>query len=266
MPHPKRFGWIPLLLAATLTVHAEIPTPTDLTHTIERSRVLSMRIIKAHALLGLNSRFKNPDKELEESYQALNNNLIDIHTFLQKNPSGTNDQLLMLIEKAQQNFAMLKDKDLLHDIDPKRAIDFFKALEKSRVQINKAAEILTKETAKRDPVFYTTRLSTIAQKMAAVYLYKTWGIALPKLDEHFAMMTRKSGKSIKALNQFAQQASGDISAEQKKEIEQSIQAMKDQLTFFIMARKFKHFIPSLLYNKANTIEDENDKIEGILVR
>jgi len=137
-------------------------------------------------------------------------------------------------------------------------------LEKSRVNINKVAEILTREKSERDPMFYTTRISTIGQKMAAVYLYKIWGIALPKLNEHFEMMIRKSKKSIMLLSTYIQKSGNILSPEQKDEAQKSIATMQYHLKFFIMARNMKQFVPSLLYNKANMIEQETKKIEKLL--
>ena len=180
--------------------------------------------------------------------------------YLSKHPKEVDPAIPPLIQKAQEFFAKLQKGDLLHATDAKHAIPFFLALEKSRVQINKVAEILTKDAAQRDYVFFTTRISTIAQKMGAVYLYKVWGIALPDLDKHFAMMTKKSTKSIAALKQFAQKLQGQA----KQDVLGNIKKMQEQLQFFIMSRRFKSFIPTLLYDKSNKIEQENIKIEKTL--
>jgi len=252
-----------LLISLSTYIKAEINTHMELIHVVERSRVLSMRIIKAHGLISIHNRFRNPSEELERSYTALKTNLIEMQSYLQSHASEVDPQLIPLIQNAQKHFAKLEKEDLLHNLQAERAIDFFLALEKCRVQINKAAEILTKDNSKRDPIFFTTRISTIAQKMGAVYLYKTWGIELPKLDKHFAVMTRKSKKSIAALNKYTQRLGSKLSPEEKEEAKKSITTMQKQLQFFIMSQELKHFIPSLLYSKANTIEAESLKIEKL---
>ena len=249
-----------LFVTSSLTLSANITDKIDLMHTLERSRVLSMRIIKSHALVGTGNPFNNPEKQLEKDYTALKKNLTDAHDYLVNHPQDVDTAIPPLIQKAQEYFAKLAEGDLLHAADADHAIPFFQALEKSRVQINKAAEILTQDKAQRDYVFFTTRISTIAQKMGAVYLYKVWGIALPDLDKHFAMMTKKSAKSMKALKNFAQK----LDEKTRKDVLDNIKEMQLQLQFFIMSRRFKSFIPTLLYDKSNRIEQENIKIEKIL--
>jgi len=252
------------LLSISIVAEAKITTHDQLIHTVERSRVVSMRIIKAHALIGIHNQYKHPEKELEESYLLLEQNLHDIEIYLHTHQDEVDGRLLMLIDEASMYFSKLKENDLLHDTRVERAIDFFNALEKSRVNINKAAEILTRDKLKRDPVFFTTRIATIGQKMAAVYLYKSWGIALPKRDEHFEVMTRKSKKSIAALGIFLQNKGGKLNVEQQKEAEKGIRAMQNQLMFFVMSKSMKQLIPSLLYKKANNIEQEGIIIEKLL--
>ncbi len=244
----------------SLSLSANITNQTDLMHTLERSRVLSMRIIKSHALIGTGNPFNNPEKQLEKDYTALKANLTDSRNYLVKHPHDVDPAVLPLVQKAQEHFAKLTQGDLLHAADAEHAIPFFQALEKSRVQINKAAEILTKDKAQRDYVFFTTRISTIAQKMGAVYLYKVWGIALPDLDKHFEVMTKKSAKSMEALKNFAQKLDGKI----KNDVLDAIKEMRLDLQFFIMSRQFKSFIPTLLYYKSNKIEQRNIEIENIL--
>ena len=251
---------IVLLGGISLSLSAHVANTVDLTHTLERSRVLSMRIIKSHALLGTGNNFHHPEKQLEEDYHALKTNLDDVQSYLASHPKAVDVAIPPLIQKAQHHFAELQQDDLLHNTDAKHALSFFQALEKSRVQINKAAEILTRDTTKRDYIFFTTRISTIAQKMGAVYLYKVWGIALPDLDQHFAMMTKKSAKSMGALKKFAQHLKGQT----QKEVLEKIKRMQSQLQFFIMSRRFKSFIPTLLYDKSNKIEEENIQIEKML--
>ena len=60
-----------LLGGISLTLSANVANVTDLTHTVERSRVLSMRIIKSHALIATHNAFQHPEKKLEEDYRAL---------------------------------------------------------------------------------------------------------------------------------------------------------------------------------------------------
>ena len=249
-----------LFVTSSLTLSANITDKIDLTHTVERSRVLSMRIIKSHAFIATHNAFQHPEKKLEEDYRALKKNLHDVQMYLSKHPKEVDPAIPPLIQKAQEYFAKLQKDDLLHATDAKHAIPFFSALEKSRVQINKAAEILTKDAAQRDYVFFTTRVSTIAQRMGAIYLYKVWGIALPNLDKYFVMATKKSTKSIAALKQFAQKLQGQV----KQDVLDNVKKMHEQLQFFIMSIRFKSRIPTLLYDKSNKFEEESIKIEKIL--
>ena len=239
--------------------HGGIKNERELTHKIESSRVLCMKIIKSHALIGTKNHFNDPDTQMKNDYGALNNNLLDINQYLASHPSENLQKVKALTEHAAEIFSQLKKNDLLHQNGADKAIAFFKVLEKTRVDINKAAEIMTAKKEKRDVYFFTTRLSTIAQKMAAVYLYKTWGIALPKLDEHFAVMTRKSGKSIKALEKFAQK----LQPKEKEAVLKKTHIIKNQIMFFIMSRQMKGHIPTLLYDKSNKIEYMNHEIEDI---
>ncbi len=252
--------YILFLGACSLSLSANIHSKTDFIHTLERSRILSMRIIKSYALIGTRNSFNNPKKQIEKDYTALKNNLTDSHNYLIKHSKDIDTAIPPLIQKAQTYFAKISKDNLLHTIDANHAIPFFQTLEKSRVEINRATEILTKDKKQRDYLFFTTRISTIAQKMGAIYLYKVWGIALPNLDKHFAMMIRKSTKSIKSLKKSTQKLDEKI----QKDVLNNIKKMQLELQFFIMSRRFKSFIPTLLYNKSNKIEQENIEIEKIL--
>ena len=254
------------LVGMSLSLDADISSVDDLNHVVEKSRVVSMRIIKVHALESIKNRYKNPKEELESSFRLLKSNLNNIDQYLKSHASEVDPSILVLIDEARKHLAKLEKDDLLHDTSNEHAVAFFKAVEKCRVKVNKVAEILTKDKSKRDPVFFTTRIATIGQKMAAVYLYKAWGIPLPDLDKHFAMMIKKSTKSIKALHTFVNASKIDFSDADKAQANRSIESMQKQLNFFIMSKSMKRFIPALICKKADTIEQEGIKIEKLLMK
>ncbi len=226
-------------------------------------RMLTMRVLQEYAMVGMKNHYKNPQEALQKDMQTLEDGLQMLIESLKDDESKEDFSQASLL-KAQQGIQ--EAKKLLGQAPSERsAMEFWKALDQVRDGLNRSLVHLSQMVYPDDDVvqgiMYANRLSTIAQRFGALYLYKVWGFG----EELHAK------EQLAFLNQFfpdtienVQESAEELPEKEQKEVQKLLDGVKRNLSFFaIMGKSSRRFVPTLIYSKSEKIANSAGKIAEI---
>jgi len=243
MIHILKTILIMLLLASTLNAKVD----KSMINAVNQQKVLLQQILKEYSFLGMRNNFKDSKGKLEKYLTAYSKSFTSLQNTFKDSKSQEalkNTQIIWnTIEKDFQSNPS-KDKTL--------------ALQKETDKILQEMSILMKvllskdKESKHDIVSIAGYQGVIIERMAALYMMKTWGISDPKFN--FKMkesITFFNNSLYKMLN----------SPQTTKSNKKKIKAVMRSFKFFeIMNRSKSKFIPTLIYKKTTQIHQEIKKI------
>ncbi len=224
-----------------------------------KMRMSTMRILQEYAMVGMKNHFKNPDKALKKDMKSLEKGLTEL---LQNCQDKKNDAVFSYTELQKAETSLEKARKILkNNPSENEALAFWEALDDIRNGINRALVHLSQELYPDDDtvqgIMYASRLATIAQRYGALYLYKIWGF-----DKDL-----KAGQQLQYLNRFFPDAvsqlaesTEDLPDALQKNIAELLKTIQNDLRFFTVMGHSKHYIPTLIYTKAQSIADKADDI------
>ena len=267
----KTFQFIGLLFFLFVNpIALQAKSPEALAHRFLQEggalRMTTMRILQEYAMVGMNNHFKDPDKSLAADMQSLDKSLQEmIDSF--KSRKDRQDYGYAFLLDAQTKLKKAK-KILRTKVSKENALAFWKAVDGVRDALNKSLAHLSQEVYPDDEIaqgiMYANRLSTIAQRFGALYLYKVWGFDKElHADKQLAFLSTFFPDAVDNVADSAE----ELPKATQKRIDESLQGVKRNIMFFVIMGKSSHrFIPTLIYDKAEKIAESANRIAELFLK
>jgi hypothetical protein len=229
------------------TLEATESDYSKMINTVNNQKVLTQQILKEYAFSGMGNNFGNSVNKLNgyidkynEEAKALETSLVDADA---KKYLAESQALWIPIEKI---FREKADKTEVAHLQNETDKILVKMSAIMTILLSKSSE------SKYTIVNISGYQGVIIERMAALYMMKTWGVSDPKFDfkmkESITFFTNSLHKMLK---------SNETTLENKKAIER---VMRSFNFFEIMNRSHSRFIPTLIYDKTKKIHIEIDNI------
>ncbi len=224
-----------------LPLNAKIVSMSDAVNKAGQQRMITQRMLKNYALIGMNNKYGNPKEDLPKMVTLFDKNLNELQTYIKdsKSVSSLNNVAtlwkpikIVLQDKPQKSKAKLLGQDL----------------EKLLNASHEATKYIAKSSgiASADIVDTAGRQRMLSQRMASLYMLKVWEVT----DSTF------SAKLNKTMDEFetAQKKLLDSQLNTEK-IKTLLVKSKKAFKYFQMTAKSKSkkYIPSLINRSANKI-------------
>ncbi len=207
-----------------------------------RHRAFTQRVLKEYAMICLEINYNKPKERLKEgiaTFEDLINSLIKYNKDKETAKSLQEGLALWVPVKKLLNEAPSKENAEKLEI----------AMSKLTENTNKTTALFAKQTGKESGKItnYSGQQRVLSQKMASLYLLKTYGVTNDEFKAKMNETMKWFDKNLKTLMAY-EKNSDDINKLLLKE--------KKAFTFFeMMDKNTKTFIPTLIYKKSNEIFD-----------
>jgi nitrate/nitrite-specific signal transduction histidine kinase len=238
------------LMIVTQLCSMEIENAGQAANEAGRQRMLTQRILKDYAMVGMGNTFDNPKKDLNRMVATFEDHLESLRRFA-KDPE-TQKSL-----EAQRTLWEPIKKMLQEPPTKERAMALQNRLDILLEAADRTARLFAKQTGKKsgELINLSGRQRMLSQRMAALYMLKVWGVDDPKFNEK---LTRSMTLFEDSLDRLMQ---SDLNTPQIKTI---LSRVKKNFMFFkIMNRSRSKFIPSLIYKKSNDILKDMNTVTGL---
>jgi len=243
-----------LLLALTFSstlIHAEINSMEEAVNKAGRQRMLTQKMLKEYALIGMGSTYGNPQEALPKSIHLFDTQLQELQMYI-KDPAAVKSlKEVARLWKTIRKTVLKKPKKsqvatLQRDLET-----LLKAAHKSTLLITKASK-----TARGEIVNIAGRQRMLSQRMAGLYMLKVWGIQ----DTEFKT------KLAEAMQQFSTAHKKLLTSSlNTPEIDTLLHKVGKSYMFFkVMGQsRSKKYIPSLINRSANEILKNMNTVTGL---
>ncbi len=237
----KVLGGILIALTTNVSVYAGIDNMGDAVNKAGQQRMITQRILKDYALIGMNNIYGDPKKDLPEMIGLFDTNLNDLKGFITDKPSAASlDEVTALWEPIK--------KILLETPSKESAPKLQEDLDALLAAANKSVELISKSSGEEssDIVNLAGKQRMLSQRMASLYMLKVWEIDDPKFES-------KLTKSMEEFNEAQEILL--ISKLNTDEISTLLGKSGRAFMFFEMTAQSdsKKYIPSLINQSANKI-------------
>jgi len=219
----------------------------SMVNAVNQQKVLLQQVLKEYAFLGMGNNFKDSKNKLKMYLEDYSTNFKVLESHLTaKTASSALAKSKNLWTAIEDDFLNTPSKDKILALQNKtdKILQEFSILMKSALNNNKKAS--------QDIISIAGYQAVIIERMASLYMIKTWGITDPK----FAFKMRES---ITFFNNslYKMLESPQSSAKNKKAVKK---VMRNFKFFEMMNRSKSKFIPTLIYAKTTQIHKQIQKI------
>lgn len=243
MIHILKITLIMFLLASTS--HAKVDK--SMINTVNQQKVLLQQILKEYSFLGMGNNFKDSQGKLKTHLNDYTKSFATLEgTFKDSKSKKALKKAKTIWTTIEKDFHSTPSKDKVLALQKKSD----NILQEMSVLMN---VLLSKDKeSKHDIISIAGYQGVIIERMAALYMIKTWGISDPKFNFKMKESITFFNNSLhKMLN------SPQTTKSNKKKIKTVMRSFK---FFEIMNRSKSKFIPTLIYKKTTQIHQEIEKI------
>lgn len=220
---------------------AKIMTVSEAINKAGKQRMITQRMLKDYALIGMNNTYGNPKEDLQKMIEVFDTTLVDLALFVEDKAT---QESLSKVKKLWKDV-----KKMLEDSPSKeKVVELKKEIDKLLEEANNVTERIVKVTGTDtgETINIAGRQRMLSQRMASLYMLKVWEIDTPQLDRELFNAIEEFDKAQKRL--LASKLNTDA-------IKKLLENSKKSFMFFKMMgnSKSKKFIPSLINRSANKI-------------
>jgi len=214
---------------------------------VNQQKVLLQQVLKEYSFLGMGNNFKDSQGKLTTYLEAYNKNFTSLEAQL-KAPKAS------LALKTSKDIWTAIEKDFQGNPSKEKVLELQKKTDKILQELSVLMKVILNKNKKgsHDIISIAGYQGVIIERMAALYMIKTWGISDPK----FAFKMRES---ITFFNNslYKMLESPQTSASNKVAVKKVMRTFK---FFEMMNRSKTKFIPTLIYSKTTQIHKLIKKI------
>jgi len=242
---PFRMGWI--LLVATLSISAvEISNIGQAIDIAGKQRMFSFRILKDYLMIAMESEYKNPKQDMEESLKDFEEAESALKTFA-KDP-----KIKPLFAKVDKDFATLKlmvSKPFIKA----EGESYYAQTAMLRSAAHKGVLALQEQSgeASAEVINKMGRLRSVSQKINAIYLLKTMGIESEKINKGM----QRAMKTFKESLDFLLKAELMDADMQKK-----LKKLTKIYQFFQIMNASDNYVPTIISKKSDKMLKYADEL------
>ncbi|MEN8146614.1 MAG: type IV pili methyl-accepting chemotaxis transducer N-terminal domain-containing protein [Campylobacterota bacterium] len=247
----KVFAGVLITLMMSAPASAKITSATDAVNMAGKQRMITQRMLKDYALIGMNNTYGDPQTDLPKMVALFDKNLNELQAYLKDKPS------LKSLSKVAVLWAPIKKS-----LGKAPSIDKVAALQRDLEALLNAAHESTGLIAKASgstagkTVNMAGRQRMLSQRMASLYMLRVWGVEDPEFSKKLSTAMDEFSSAHKKL--LASPLNTD-------EINTLLAKSGKAFKFFEMMGKTKSnkFVPSLINRSANKILTNMNTATGL---
>lgn len=241
------------LLMVNSSLYAAIDSMGNAVNISGKNRMLTQRMLKNYILIGMDTTYNDPSKELTADIQSFEASMVELKAYV------TDKGVLNGLETIGRHWIPIKNK-LQAPGNKNEVIAFEKEIYELLLEINTNTGLLAKSSgnSSNEIVNISGKQRMYSQRMAMLYMVKVWGVNDPTFKEKLSNVMEKFEKSHQTLKE---------SSLNTDEITNLLTKVDKSLLFFQMMGRTNSgkFTPSLINRSANNILKDMDKVTSLYV-
>jgi len=230
-----------LALAVPTSSFAEINNIQDAINKSGKQRMLTQRMLRDYAMIGMNMDYSNPKEDLGKITAQFDTAIQELKEF------KVNDEVSKSLSDVESLWAPIK-KTLSQAPQKESMTALQESMEGLLKACHKTTVLITDSTGEKSSeiINLSGRQRMLSQRLASLYMIKSWGIDDPMLDQTMTQV----------LSDFsAAQQKLESSPLSTPEIQKELVNVKKNFQWFEMMgkKKSKKFIPSLIARSSDKI-------------
>lgn len=223
------------------SAYASITSISDAINTSGQQRMITQRMLKDYALIGMNNIYGSPKEDLPKMITLFDTNLNELKSFIKDKPSLKSlNKITSLWTPIKKVLQVAPSKD--------KAIKLQESLETLLTASNVATNLIVKSSGQTSSAIVNTagKQRMLSQRMASLYMLKVWNVTDVKFED----------KLNKTMDEFTQAHQTLLKSKlNTKEIDTLLEKTGMAFMFFEMSRetKSKKYVPSLINKSATKI-------------
>lgn len=215
-----------------------------------RQRMLTQRMLKDYAMIGMENSFGNPQEDLKKVMDTFEDHLVGLTAF------ATDPETKKSLEVQRKLWDPIK-KMLQEPPSKEKAEELQKKLDELLKAADTTTKLFAKQTGKKSGAIINIsgRQRMLSQRMAGLYMLRVWGIKDPEFKKKMDAAMQLFSTSLDKLMH------SELNTD---EINKLLARVKNNFMFFqVMNRSQDHYIPSLIYKKSNEILKDMNTVTGL---